>query len=134
MSASLMRETLAMKTWAVVGASDDPAKFGHRIFKVLRDFGHEVYPIHPTLEEIDGVKCYARLSDLPVVPEVIDMVVNPRIGRRVFDEIAALGVRYVWMQPGTRSDEIRAFAKEKSITLIEDCVLVRIGRKGPDHG
>jgi hypothetical protein len=129
MTSSVIRETLRMKSWAVVGASDDPGRYGYKLFRVLRDAGHTVYPIHPTLDEIDGVKCNARLTDLPAVPEVVDMVVNPRVGLKVFEEIAALGIKYVWMQPGTRSDEIRTFATEHGITLVEDCVLVRIGRE-----
>lgn len=135
MSTKLMAETLRMKSWAVVGANDAPARYGYRIFRVLRDAGHDVFPIHPTLAEIDGVKCHARLSDLPTAPEVVDMVVNPRVGLKVFEEIRALGIRYVWMQPGTRSDEIRAFAQQHGIELIEDCVLVRIGREvhGDEH-
>lgn len=123
-----------MKKWAVVGASDDPGRYGYKIFRVLRDAGHTVYPIHPTLADIDGVACHARLSDLPEVPEVVDMVVNPRVGIKVFEEIAALGIRYVWLQPGTRSDEIREFARQHDITLVEDCVLVRIGREEATNG
>ena len=123
----LIDETLKMKTWAVVGATDDPAKFGYRIYHVLKDFGYKVYPVNTSVEEIDGDKVYKSLTELPEKPDVVDMVVNPRTGRKVFDDIYGLGIQYVWMQPGTRSDEIRAFAEEKGINLIEDCILVRIG-------
>lgn len=56
------------------------------------------------------------------------MVVNPTIGIKVMEEIAALGIKYVWLQPGTRSDEIREFAASNGIEIIEDCVLHRIDR------
>jgi predicted CoA-binding protein len=115
-----------MKSWAVVGATNDPAKFGHRIWHVLRNRGYRVYAVNPNLEEIEGEKCYKSLLDLPETPQVVDMVVNPRTGARVMKEIAQLQIKYVWMQPGTRSDEIREFAEENAIELIEDCVLVRV--------
>lgn len=124
----LIRKTFAMKKWAVVGASDDPARYGYKIWRVLRDREYTAFPVHPRHKEIDGEPVYKSLADLPEVPEVVDMVVNPATGIRVMEDIRDLGIRYVWMQPGTRSDEIRDFARENGIELIEDCVLVRIDR------
>jgi hypothetical protein len=120
-------ESFRRKTWAVVGAHEDPARFGYKIFRVLSDAGYTVYPIHPRLAEIDSCTVYRNLSSLPSVPDVVDMVVNAETGIKVFKEIADLGIKTVWMQPGTRSDEIRGFAAAHGITLIEDCVLIRIG-------
>jgi predicted CoA-binding protein len=122
----LISATLAMKKWAVVGAHNDPARYGYRIYRLLRDAGYTVWPIHPRLKEIDGDAVYTGLRQLPEVPEVVDMVVNPETGLRVFEDIAALGIKYVWMQPGTRSDVIREYAAAHGISLIEDCVLVRL--------
>lgn len=123
----LISLTLGMKTWAVVGAHEDPARYGYKILRVLLDRGFTTYAIHPRLTQIDGVRVYKKLSDLPEVPEVVDMVVNPDTGIKVMEEIRDLGIKYVWMQPGTRSDAIRDFAKEHDIHLIEDCVLIRAG-------
>ncbi|MCC6546336.1 CoA-binding protein [Candidatus Sumerlaeota bacterium] len=122
----LIAKTAKMKTWAVVGAHDDPSRFGHRIFRHLLNLGYTVYPIHPRLKEIDGHQVFKAIGDLPVVPEVVDMVVNPETGIKVMAQIKAFGVKYVWMQPGTRSEEIREFAKREGIQLIEDCVLVQL--------
>lgn len=126
----LIRSTLAMKHWAVVGATDDPAKFGYRIWRVLKDRGYQATPVNPSLTEIEGEPVYRSILDVPERPEVVDMVVNPRTGLRVMKEIAQAGIRYVWMQPGTRSDEIRDFAEENGIELIEDCVLIQVDREG----
>lgn len=125
MSKDLIEKTLAMKKWAVVGANDDPAKFGHIIYETLKQRGYTVYPVNSRMETINGEKCYAHFADLPETPEVVDMVVNPRTGLKIMEEIRDAGIKYVWMQPGTRSDEIREFAKANGIELIEDCVLVR---------
>ncbi len=124
----LMKKTFGMKRWAVVGAHEDPARYGYKLFRVLKDRGYNVAPVHPRLKEIDGDTVYTKLAEIPEPPEVVDMVVNPDRGIRVMEEIRDLGIKYVWMQPGTRSDEIRQFADENGITLIEDCVLTRIDR------
>lgn len=126
MSHELIRKTLELKRWAVVGATDDPAKYGYKIFHLLRAEGYTVFPIHPTLKEIDGVAVYASIRELPEAPDVVDMVVNPRIGLKVMEEIGERGIKYVWLQPGARSDEIRDYAAGNGISLIEDCVLVRL--------
>jgi predicted CoA-binding protein len=121
----LMREMFSHRRWAVVGATDDTARYGYKLFHVLRHAGYEVTPIHPTLASIDGVAVATSLSSMAQPPEVVNMVVNPRIGLHVMQEIAGLGIRYAWMQPGTRSEEIREFASRSGIQLVENCVLVR---------
>jgi len=41
-------------------------------------------------------------------------------------EINKLGIKYVWLQPGTRSQEIRDFAAENDIQLVENCIYARL--------
>ena len=47
---------LQKKVWAVVGASDNETKFGHKIFKLLEKAGYQVYPVNPGLEKVLGKK------------------------------------------------------------------------------
>jgi len=49
---------LEKKVWAVVGASDNPEKYGNLIYKKLKSRGYRVYPVNPNYETIDGDKCY----------------------------------------------------------------------------
>jgi hypothetical protein len=123
-----MKQSFQKKKWAVVGAHNDPARYGYKIFHVLRDRGFDVYPIHPRLKKVDGVDVYASLGELPEKPDVAVMVVNPQRGIKVMEDIRGEGISPVWMQPGTRSDEIREYAREHGIELVEDCVLTRIDR------
>ena len=46
---------------AVVGASREPEKYGHRIYKDLKSGGYKVYPVNPNANEVLGDKCYASL-------------------------------------------------------------------------
>ena len=59
-------------------------------------------------------------------PEVVDFVVNPKIGIGIVKECAQLGIENIWLQPGTVSEEILEFAKEKGINAVEACVLVAL--------
>ena len=72
--------------YAVVGASRDPAKYGHQIYQDLRDGGYRVYPINPNAKTILGDKCYPSLNNLPVKPDVVDVVVPPKIALKTAAE------------------------------------------------
>mgnify|MGYP001164650475 FL=1 len=118
---------LEKKVWAVVGANDKPDKFGNKIYKKLKSKGYTVYPVNPNYDEIDGDKCYPNISSLPEVPEVLDMVVAPRHGMGVIEEASRLGVKNIWLQPGTYNDELLKLKDEKGMTAVQGCVLVALG-------
>lgn len=122
----LEEEMLEKKIWAVVGANLDPEKFGNKIYHKLKSRGYEVYPINPVYDSIDGDKCYKDLTSLPVVPDVIDMVVSPKRGKAFIDEAAKLGIKYIWLQPGTHDDEIMKQINELGLISVQACVLVAL--------
>lgn len=117
---------LKEKVWAVVGATTDTEKFGYKIYKRLKEHGYKVYPVSPKYEEIDGDKAYKTLKELPEVPTVVDFVVNPKIGIHVIRECHELGIKNIWLQPGTVSDELLDYAKNNDMTTAEACVLVAV--------
>jgi uncharacterized protein len=121
----MLEETmLEKKIWAVVGANQDPEKYGNMIYKRLKSKGYEVYPVNPMYETIDGDKCYKDLSSLPVVPEVINMVVSPKRGRAFIDEAAKLGIKYIWLQPGTHDEDLLKQIESLGLQQVQACVLV----------
>jgi len=71
----LIDEFISLRKFAIVGASDNPEKYGNEIIHDLKSRGYDVYPINPCLEEIDGIRCCPSLADLPVTVDVVDLVV-----------------------------------------------------------
>ena len=67
-----LARTLYPRSIAVIGASRNPSKRGHQALRRLVEDGYAgaVFPIHPTNDQILGLECYPRLSD---VPEQIDL-------------------------------------------------------------
>jgi predicted CoA-binding protein len=120
------KDMLNMKKWAVVGATNDTTKFGYKIYKKLKDHGYIVYPISVKYDEVDGDKAYKELRDIPEKVDVVDFVVNPRIGLSIVKQCADLDIKNIWLQPGTVSEEILQFAKNSSIEVVEGCVLVSL--------
>jgi predicted CoA-binding protein len=124
----IKEEMLNKKVWAVVGATPDESKFGYKIFKKLKERGYEVYGINPKYEELDGEKLYKSISDLPVKPDCVDMVVSPKRSKPIVEEIAENGIEYVWFQPGTFDGETIDLAEAKNLKFVYyDCVLVALG-------
>lgn len=118
---------VAQKRWAVVGVSNDFSKFGRRIFEDMRGAGYEVVPVHATLDALDdGTKVYKSVKDIPEPPEVVDLVVPPSATVQVVKDCIDAGVKRIWFQPGTFSQEAIALAKDSGVAVIADgaCCMV----------
>ena len=115
---------LELKKWAVIGANQNPEKFGNMIYNKLKRKGYTVYPVNPVYKDIDGDPCYASLADLPEIPEVLNMVVSPKRTKLFLQEAHKLGIKNIWLQPGTFDDEVLAMLKEFDMNAVQACVLV----------
>jgi len=111
--------------FAIVGVSSNPEKFGHRIFVDLTSAGYKVFPVNPGLEEILGKKCYRSLHQLPQVPDIVDLVVPPAVTEVVVEECMRLGIKKIWMQPGSDSEGAIGFCGENGMEVLHGvCVMV----------
>lgn len=119
---------LAASSFAVVGASADPTKFGHRCFAHYLTHGRRAYPINPRAESILGQIAYPSLTALPERVEAVTVVTPPAVTERIVEDAIAAGVRYLWMQPGAESAAAIARAQAAGISVIAGgpCVLVEL--------
>jgi predicted CoA-binding protein len=121
----LIKEFMAQKKFAVIGATDNPEKYGNRVFKNLTKRGYEVYPVNPNLKEIEGTKCYPTLSDVPVKVDVVDFVVPPNVTESILKECEKLGLDNIWLQPGSESDAAIAFCRDNNLKVVYGtCVML----------
>jgi predicted CoA-binding protein len=115
-------------TVAVVGASADRAKFGNKAVRAFRDAGWTVYPIHPTLAEVESIPAYPSLDEIPVRSlDRVSLYVPPTIGEKVLDQVARMSVGEVWLNPGTESPSILERARELRIAIIQACSILAVG-------
>jgi predicted CoA-binding protein len=121
----LIKEFIAKKRFAVVGATDNTEKNGNRIFKNLAKRGYEVYPVNPNLKELEGVKCYPNLADIPVKVDVVDFVVPPKVTESILKECKELGLKNIWLQPGSESDAAIAYCRDNNLKVVYGtCVML----------
>jgi predicted CoA-binding protein len=121
----VIKEFMAQKRFAVVGATDNPKKYGNKIFNNLKERGYEVYPVNPKLGELEGTRCYARLADMPVKVDVVDFVVPPGVTEEILRECKELGLSRVWLQPGSESEAAITFCHENDLKVVYGvCVML----------
>lgn len=122
-----MSEMLKVKTWAVVGATNNTEKYGYKIFRALQQAGYDVVPVNPGVDEILGTKCYNSLQDLPVKPEAVNVVVPAKIGEKIMEECAQLGIKNVWLQPGADAASVIQKGEELMLHVIHhSCIMVQL--------
>ena len=121
----LIKEFMAQKRFAVVGATDNPEKYGSQIVKNLKGRGYEVYPVNPRLDELEGMKCYHALADIPVKVDVVDFVVPPLATEAILEQCRELGLDRMWLQPGSESEAAIAFCHENNLKVVHGvCVMM----------
>ena len=121
----LIQEVIERRIWAVVGASADPEKYGYSVLKNLRAAGYTVYPINPKGGEIDGMRVYPTLADLPETPDVVDVVVPPKVTEQIVRQMKDLGLTRVWLQPGAESEEAIRYCQENGILVVHNtCAMI----------
>lgn len=116
-----VREILEkIKTIASVGLSSNPEKESYQIVSYLKDQGYTIIPVNPTATEIMGQKVYPSISDLPEVPDVVQIFRRPEDAPPVVDEALRKGVKIIWFQEGTTNPDAAQKAREAGAQVIED--------------
>jgi predicted CoA-binding protein len=115
------------KVVAVIGASSNRRKFGNRAVRAFRQQGHTVIPINPHETEVEGLKAYRSVLDVPGPIDMATIYVPPEVGEQVIGEIAQKGIAEVWLNPGAESDELIARARALNIQPIVACSIMSIG-------
>jgi predicted CoA-binding protein len=133
-----IRSTLAMRTWAVVGASPSPGRDSNRIAAMLAERGYRVIPVNPHCDEVNGERAYASLADIPEKVDVVDIFRRAAEAGTHVDEAIAVGARAVWMQLGVIDPAAAERARAAGIDVVMDrCPAIempKLGISGPDPG
>jgi acyl-CoA synthetase (NDP forming) len=79
----------------IIGASTNPKKTaGRPLHNLVRaNFQGKIFPIHPTAAQIDGIKCFPSVLDLPEIPDVALSMVEASIVPSVLEECGRKGIK-----------------------------------------
>jgi acyl-CoA synthetase (NDP forming) len=128
-----LRRALAPRSIAVIGASDNPHKIGGRPIAYLSRFGFQgqVFPINPGRSEVQGLRSYRGLQDLPEAPDAAIIALPGELAVQAVDECAAAGVSVaVIMSSGF--GEVHAEGKQQERAMRERAHAAGMRLVGPN--
>ena len=123
-------QLLALKTWAVVGLSNNSERAAYRVSKLLIEKGHQVIPVHPKAETVHGQQGYAKLSDIPFAVDVVDIFVNSELAGEVVDSAIEIKAKGVWLQLDVIDEAaVDRAGKAGLVTVMNRCPAIEYGKR-----
>jgi predicted CoA-binding protein len=115
----------AAQTVAVVGLSDRPWRASHGVSSYLQSSGYKIVPVNPNTSEALGEPSVARLEEVAVPVDVIDVFRRAEFVNELVDAAIKSGAKLFWMQEGIRNSQSAELLREAGLEVVEDrCLMV----------
>jgi predicted CoA-binding protein len=116
---------------AVVGASSNPARPSHGVFRTLVEAGYECVPVNPNETEVQGVPAVATLAEAAAAGriDIVDVFRRPELTEPIAREAVAIGAGVLWLQLGVVNWETVRIAAEGGLAVVMDrCTAIELRR------
>jgi uncharacterized protein len=117
-----MKETIntffQSKNIALTGFSRKPYSHSRSIYNSLVEKGFIVYPINPSQTEIDGIKVYATISELPNDIEAIYIINSKENSEALAREAAQKGISKIWVHTICNPNDLKTIGNQYGIAII----------------
>jgi uncharacterized protein len=112
---------------AVVGASKNRDKYGNKAVRAYKSQDHVVFPVNPTEREIEGLKCYSDISQVPLDLDIVSVYLPPEVGIKVLPSIIRKKVKRIILNPGSESKDMIRLLKKSKQDFTMTCSIKEIG-------
>jgi uncharacterized protein len=135
-----IREILQdVKTIAMVGVSNNPARPSFIAFKYLLGRGYKMLGVNPGLAgtTLLGAPVFSTLAEIPMAIDMVDIFRNSRTAGGIVDEALALSPKpkVIWMQLTVRNDKAALRAEAQGIKVVMNrCPKIEYGRLSGEIG
>ncbi|KAI9828493.1 MAG: hypothetical protein M1826_006030 [Phylliscum demangeonii] len=104
--------------FAVVGASQDASKYGHKVLEWYLEHSLPVTPVNPRTPTIHvGQRSCLSVANVSVLSSPaetsLSIVTPPAVTMKVLEEAKRAGIRAVWLQPGSFDVDGLDYAKKE---------------------
>ncbi len=108
----------------VLGASHKPERYSNQAVRLLQEFGHEVIPVHPKLEEVEGIKVASSLNVIEGNVDTLTLYVGAERSSELTETILRLKPGRVIFNPGSENAELERRLNSADIPFEHACTLV----------
>lgn len=116
-----------MPAAAIIGASSNRNKFGNKALRAFQQRGYSVYPVNPNEAEVEGLRTFGSVGEIPEDLNVVTVYVRPEALLPLLPGIAEKGCAELWLNPGTESEAVLAEAGRLKLNVIQGCSILAIG-------
>ena len=110
---------------AVLGASAKADRYSNRAVCLLMDHGHQVIPVAPGLDILEGLPVIRSPEELiPNQADTVTLYINPSRSIQMADALVKALPRRVIMNPGAENPELAVILRAAGIQVKEACTLV----------
>ncbi len=134
MSSKTIEEILNCRNIAVVGVSRNQKGFGFTAVQSLKNSGCNVYAVNKNSIAGDSTDLFPKLSAIPVALDAIITTVPPAETINVLNDAISLGIKKVWLQPGSDSKEVKDFCETNNLQFVSgECIIMCLKNIGFIH-
>lgn len=109
---------LSSKSVALIGVSRDKQSYSRVLLKAFVDKGFEVFPVNPNETEVDGLKCYQSITQLPDSIDAAYIIKRKDLAVDLAREVANKGIKKIWIHVSCDEPNIKELCKEFGVTVI----------------
>jgi len=117
------------QTIVVLGASNKTHRYANKAIRMLLEYGYHVIPVHPKLENIEGLVVKHKLENIVEVVDTLALYIGTERSKHLIDSIVKLNPARVILNPGTESDPLELALSHHDISFVKDCTLLML-----EHG
>ena len=121
----------SVRSVAIVGVSTNPGRPSNEVAQYLCEnaTNYEIYFVNPTTTEVLGQPCFPSLSDLPVVPDLVDVFRKLEDVPGVAKESVDIGAQVFWTQFDLWSPQAAKLVLDAGMKLVMDrCLKIEYAR------
>jgi len=101
------------------------------VYEQLNTNGYDLLVVNPNMHEIDDKLCYPDLAEIPSYMRNLLIVTHKSQTLSIVKDAVKKGVKKIWIQQHSETEEAIAFANENGISLIiGQCIMMYVNPKG----
>jgi predicted CoA-binding protein len=114
---------------AVVGLSPKPERPSYYVSQQMQEWGFEIIPVRPALDEVLGQVAYAHLEDIPEPVDLVNVFRNAAEVDAVVESAIMIGAPAIWIQQGIVNEAAAQRARAAGLfTVMNRCIMVEYRR------